>query len=190
MAGIAQKLDALDSQNLLGISFSLFNDIVFEPRNRGIHRFELVEEQEAKHGYELANLTIKNCVNTVSPSNSPLYYGQLEMYEGQDALERLDRGSSQNMDAFYLAGIGESGSVGVLVDRESDGGKVSVLTSIGDGDVESRSCKIRGNFTSEQLRSMFTKLENNKPKIITLVDNDNVRHILESLLPDTPPDNQ
>jgi hypothetical protein len=68
MAGIAQKLEALDSENLLGISFSLFNDIVFVPRNRGIHKFELIEEQEAKHGYELANLTIKNCVNTVSPS--------------------------------------------------------------------------------------------------------------------------
>jgi hypothetical protein len=40
MAGIAQKLEALDSPNLLGISFSLFNDVVFEPRNRGIHRFE------------------------------------------------------------------------------------------------------------------------------------------------------
>lgn len=183
MAGIAQKLDALDSPNLLGISFSLFNDIVFEPRNRGIHRFELVEEQEAKHGYELANLTVKNCVNTISPSNSPLYYGELLFYEGKDALERLEKKISDDMDAFYFAGIGESGSVGVLIDRESDGGKVSILTSIGEGEVESRSCKIRGNFTSEQLRSIFTKLESSKPKARTLKSQDNLRHVIEALIP-------
>jgi hypothetical protein len=40
-------------------------------------------------------------------------------------------------------GIGEKGSVGVLLDCESDGGRISVLTSIGNGDVESRSCKVR-----------------------------------------------
>jgi len=183
MAGIAQKLDALDSPNLLGISFSLFNDIVFEPRNRGIHRFELVEEQEAKHGYELANLTVKNCVNTISPSNSPLYYGALEFYEGKEALEKLEKKISDDMDAFYFAGIGESGSVGVLIDRESDGGKISVLTSVGDSQVESRSCKIRGNFTSEQLRLMFTKLESSKPKVRTLDNNGNLRHVIEALTP-------
>lgn len=70
-AGIAQKLAALDSENLLSISFSLFSDIVFEPRNRGIHRFELVEEKEAVHGYELARLTVKNCVHQVRPSDAP-----------------------------------------------------------------------------------------------------------------------
>lgn len=183
MAGIAQKLEALNSPNLLGISFSLFNDIVFEPRNRGIHRFELVEEREAKHGYELANLTVKNCVNTISPSNSPLYYGALEIYEGKDALERLEKKVSDDMDAFYFAGIGDSGSVGVLVDRDADGGKISVLTSLGEGEVESRYCKIRGNFSSEQLRALFTKLEGGKPKVTSLSNDDNLRHVIESLVP-------
>lgn len=184
MAGIAQKLEALDSQNLLGISFSLFNDIVFEPRNRGIHRFELVEEQEAKHGYELAHLTIKNCVNTVSPSTAPLYYGSVELYEGNEALKRIERGISKDMEAFYFAGIGEAGTVGVLVDRECNGGKISILTSLGDGDVESRSCKIRGNFSSEQLRHVFTTLESKKPKGVSLGNQDNMRHLLESFFPE------
>jgi len=182
MAGIAQKLEALDSPNLLGISFSLFNDIVFEPRNRGIHRFELVEEQESKHGYELANLTVKNCVNTVSPSISPLYYGKLEIYEGKDALERIKENISKDIDAFYFAGIGQQGSVGMLLDRDCEGGKISVLTSLGDGEIESRFCKIRGNFSSEQLRSVFTKLESNKPKAIKLTNDDNLRHVIEALV--------
>lgn len=184
MAGIAQKLEALDSQNLLGISFSLFNDVVFEPRNRGIHKFELVEEQEARHGYELAHLTVKNCVNTVSPSLSPLYYGNLEFYEGEEALEKIEGNISKNMDAFYFAGIGDKSSVGVLIDREYNGGRICILTSLGDGEVESRYCKIRGKFTAEQLRYVFTKLEGSKPKVITLANDDNIRHLLESLLPD------
>lgn len=185
MAGIAQKLEALDSPNLLGISFSLFNDIVFEPRNRGIHRFELVEEQEARHGYELANLTVKNCVNTISPSISPLYYGELEVYEGDEAIKKLENDISKDMDAFYFAGIGEKGSIGVLVDRDSNGGKIAVLTSLGEGEVESRYCKIRGNFTPEQLRYIFTKLEDCKPKVITLDNDENMRHIMEALSPDS-----
>lgn len=184
MAGIAQKLEALDSPNLLGISFSLFNDVVFEPRNRGIHRFDLVEEKEAKHGYELANLTVKNCVNTISPSKSPLYYGNLEFYEGNEALEKIERKVSKDMDAFYFAGIGKKGSVGVLVDREFSGGKISILTSLGEGEIESRYCTIRGNFTSEQLRQVFTRLETCKPKPISINNDDNMRHLLESLLPD------
>lgn len=184
MAGIAKKLDALDSPNLLGISFSLFNDIVFEPRNRGIHRFELVEEQEARHGFELANLTVKNCVNTVSPSVAPLYYGNIEFYEGGQALEKIEKNMSNDMDAFYFAGIGEAGSVGVLVDRDIKGGKISVITSLGDGGVESRYCKIRGNFTPEQLRQIFTQLESAKPKAISLENKDNLRHVLESFMPD------
>lgn len=184
MSGISQKLEALDSQNLLGISFSLFNDVVFEPRNRGIHRFEMVEEKEARHGYELANLTVKNCVHTVSPSVAPLYYGDIEFYEGAEALEKIEKNVSRDMDAFYFAGIGKPGSVGVLVDRDSSGGKISVVTSLGDGDAESRCCKIRGNFTPEQLRQIFTQLENAKPKEIVLEKKDNMRHILEALMPD------
>lgn len=183
MAGIAQKLEALDSQNLLGISFSLFNGVVFEPRNRGIHKFELVEEQEAKHGYELANLTVKNCVNTVSPSLSPFYYGSIEFYEGNDALKKIEQNISKDVEAFYFAGIGEAGSVGVLVDRYSNGGRICILTSLGEGEVESRYCKIRGNFSSEQLRSIFTHLEMSKPKVVVLENTDNLRHVLESLFP-------
>ena len=114
MAGTAQKLEALDSENLLGISFSLFNNIVFEPRNRGIHKFELIEEKEAKHAYELAKLTIKNCVNTVSPSDATVFYGDLEMYCGQEALEKMKFKLRRNVfkeveAAIYLAGIGNAG---------------------------------------------------------------------------------
>ena len=143
-----------------------------------------MEEQEARNGYELAHLTVKNCVNTVSPSTSPLFYGDLEFYEGDEALKMIEKNILKDMDAFCFSGIGEKGSVGVLVDRESNGGKISILTSLGDGKVECRYCKINGNFTSEQLRYVFTKLESNKPKTIALNDKDNMRPLLESLLPD------
>jgi hypothetical protein len=187
MSGIAKKLEALDSPNLLGISFSLFNDVVFEPRNRGIHRFEIVEENEAKHGYELANLTVKNCVHTVSPSVAPIYYGSLEFYEGvyaREEIANIEKNVSDYTDAFYFVGIGEAGSVGVLVDRECSGGKISVVTSLGDGEAESRCCKIRGKFTHKQLRQIFMQLESAKPKEISLEKKDNMRYIIESLIPD------
>lgn len=183
MAGIAQKLEALDSENLLGLSFSLFNDIVFEPRNRGIHKFELIEEQEAKHGYELANLTIKNCVNTVSPSDAAVFYGDLEVYRGKDALEKLEHKQSKDLEAFYFVGLGNAGTHGVLFDREYDGGKISVLSSLGGGEIESRSCKVRGNFTSEQIRGVFTKLESTNPVDMPNIGSDEMRHVLDSLIP-------
>jgi|LGVF01.1.fsa_nt_gb hypothetical protein len=186
MASIAQKLDALDSENLLGISFSLFNDVVFEPRNRGIHKFELIKASEAKHGYELANLTIKNCVNTVSPENAPVFYGDLEYYEGDEALykiDHIDHKKIKDMDAFCLAGIGASGSCGVLIDREHPDGKISILTVHEGSSIESRYCKIRGKFKPEELRSVFTALEMGNVKEIEMVDKSNFRHVLETLLP-------
>ena len=88
------------------------------------------------------------------------------------------------MDAFYFAGIGEAGSVGVLVDRDIHGGKISVFTSLGNGEVESRYCKIRGNFTSEQLRKIFIQLESAKPKATSLDNKDDFRNVLESFMPD------
>jgi hypothetical protein len=143
---------------------------------------ELVEEQEARHGYKLAHLTVKNCVNTVSPSESPLFYGNLEVYEGGEASRKME--VSKNTDAFYFAGIGDNGSVGVLVDRECVGGRICILTSLGGGEVESRYCKIQGKITSKQLRHVFTRLENSKPKAIELKNDDNLRDLLDSFLPD------
>jgi hypothetical protein len=181
-AGLLKKLEALDSQNLLGISFPLFNSVVFEPRNRGIHRFELIEEVEAIRGYELANLTIKNCVNSVSPSIAPIFYGQLEFYEGREALEKMLKVNSNNMDAFYFSGIGDEGSVSILIDRQTDKGKISVLTSLGEDKVESRFCNIGGKFTPKQLRLIFEKLEKSKPMAQNFNDTSHLRYILDSLL--------
>jgi hypothetical protein len=183
VAGIAQKLEALDSENLLGISFSLFNDLVFEPRNRGIHRFELVEEQEAKHGFELAKLTIKNCVNTVNPSNAAVFYGTLETYRGKEALEKVGHPSDKEIDAFYFAGIGQAGSHGVVIDRDYDGGKIAILSTISTGEVEARTCRIRGNLTAAQLRAIFARLENDSPATIGDFNADDIQHVLDSLIP-------
>jgi len=201
MAGTKQKLEALNAEELLGISFSLFNTIVFEPRNRGIHKFELVEEQEARYGYELANLTIKNCVNTVDPSDAPVFYGELEIYQGQEARQKiapklskfLEKSpqlfevretdpESSDIDACYLGGIGSVGSHAVLVNRENEAGKISILSSLGNGKMESRYCTIRGHFSSEQLRAVFTRLESSSPKEASEIDDFVRGHVMDALM--------
>ncbi len=182
-AGTAQKFEALDSENLLGISFSLFNDIVFEPRNRGIHKFELVEEKEARHGYELARLTIKNCVHHVSPSEAASFYGNIVAYKGKEALKQLGR-DTDVADAFYFAGIGESGEYAVLFNRSHKDGKISILPVLDGGRIQSRYCTIRGKFSSNQIRAIFSLLERSKPEVITGFDEDDLRNILDLLLPE------
>lgn len=173
-AGAAQKLEALDSDNMLGISFGLFNDVVFEPRNRGIHKFELVEEKEARHSYELANLTVTNCQNTVSPSCSSIFYGDLEFARDAEALEKSERklNHSENTTAFYLGGIGASGACAVYFDRSISAGRVVVMRSLGDGEIEQEYCNIKSKFSSEQLRKVYELLEENKPKKTELKKNE------------------
>ncbi|MDC3984585.1 hypothetical protein [Polyangium jinanense] len=188
-AGIAQKLEALDSESLLGISFSLFNDIVFEPRNRGIHKFELVEEKEAKHGRDLARLTITNCVHHVPPGEAPIIYGNVLAYRGNEALEKIgkERFPWKDGEVFYFAGVGAVGDYAVLLDREHADGRLSILHCVDDGKVDARHCTIRNNFTSEQIRSIFNLLERSKPKPIGGFDEGEIRSVIETLLPDRRP---
>jgi hypothetical protein len=118
LSGAAQKLEALDSERLLGISFSLFNKIVFEPRNRGVHKFELVEDNEASYAYELAMLTIRNCVHHLSPADAPVFYGDIISCSGVDEVSKKmpNRSFTNIEDAFYFEGIGNTGDHGVIID--------------------------------------------------------------------------
>jgi hypothetical protein len=183
-AGAAQKLEALDSEKLLGISFSLFNEIVFEPRNRGVHKFELVDEKEANHAYDLANLTIGNCVHRVSPENAPLLYGNIISFSGVDEVsKKMPENSFKDVtDAFYFGGIGTVGDHGVLLDRTHKDGKVSVLENLGDQKTASRYCVVRNKLTSSDIRNIFQHLERNSPQTV-VYRQDDLRHILEVLIP-------
>jgi hypothetical protein len=187
MAGAAQKLEALDAENLLGINFSLFNDIVFEPRNRGVHKFELVEEKEAKHAYELAMLTIRNCVHRVSPAVAPIFYGELMTYSGiEQVAEKMPERTFGNVEhVFYFEGIGKVGDHGVLIDRTHQEGRIAVWDNIGDGKYCSRFSRIRNRFTSSQIRDIFALLEDQRPKTLQYSEGD-LRCVLDVLLPERP----
>jgi hypothetical protein len=156
---------------------------VFEPRNRGIHRFELVEEKEAVHGYELARLTVKNCVHQVQPSDAPVLYGSIVTYSGDAVFERMALKKIADAEAFLFAGIGEPGEHAVLLDRTSPNGRISVLESLADGKLESRYSDIRNHFSSEQMRVVLSALERTKPQVLPEFANDNFNHVLDALLP-------
>jgi len=179
-AGMAQKLEALDSDNLLGISFSLFSDIVFEPRNRGIHQYELVDQKEAKNGFELANLTIKNCVYKVPPQIAPFFYGNLKFCRGTEAIEKTNFGTNPN-ETFYFENIGDPGEFAVLLDRNAENGKISLLEVMPDHTIESR-CTSAKKFNTSQLREIFTLLESGKPTEISGLSGRELQIITETLL--------
>jgi len=185
MSGVAQKLHALDAENLLGISFPLFNDIVFGPRNKGVHKFELVEEKEAKRAYELAKLTIGSCVHRVRPSEAPVFYGDLVTYSGVcQVAKKLRRENWSKIEhAFYFESIGDVGSCGVLVDRGYQDGKISILENIGNGRMISRYSRLRDKFKPDQIRGVFEHLERNKPKALQYSEED-LRHLIDVLMPD------
>ena len=141
--------------------------------------------------FGLANLTIKNCVNTVDPSDAPVFYGALEFYEGEEAREKIrpkfakmlnnypesyetqeiNPETSEEFEYYYLGGIGSASSHAVLINREHRDGKISILESLGNGKIEARFCPIRGHFSSEQLREVFTRLESKSPKEISEIEN-------------------
>jgi hypothetical protein len=186
MAGAGQKLKALDSENLLGVSFSLFNHVVFEPRNRGIHKYELVKADEAKYAYELAYLTIKNCINTVDPTTAPVYYGNIAIHRDAEAIMKMGgtiTDLNRSVKAFHFDGIGEVGSHGVLLDRFSKDGKITLLLAGPNYRYEARSCKIKGVFSSDQLREVFNQLNKNEPKEISGMSDEEREYVINSLFP-------
>jgi len=139
-AGLAQKLQTLDAEARLGIGRFLFQTTIFEPRNNAIHRYELVDLAQARNAYELANLTIRNCRNTEPAHLSPVFYGRLELYRGEEALRKAE--SQMKLrdahTAFHFAGIGNSGEYAVFIDRNDRDSRISILTSLGNGAAEAR----------------------------------------------------
>jgi Predicted phosphoglycerate mutase, AP superfamily len=139
-AGLAQKLQTLDAEARLGIGRFLFQTTIFEPRNNAIHRYELVDLAQARNAYELANLTIRNCRNTEPAHLSPVFYGRLELYRGEEALRKAESQMKlRDADtAFHFAGIGNSGEYAVFIDRNDRDSRISILTSLGNGAAEAR----------------------------------------------------
>jgi hypothetical protein len=182
-AGAAMKLEALDAENLLGISFSLFNDIVFSPRNRGIHDYELVEEKEAVHAYELAALTVRNCVHHVCPSDAALIYGTPQIFRGDEALALIGwTKPTDEMDVFCFNGIGKPGSHAVLLDRSHPRGRVTLLSVETDTSIHARHCEIRQKCSSAELRTMLKLLERDRPQLLPGLAKDEIKMVTDALL--------
>jgi hypothetical protein len=178
-AGLAQKLQALNAEARLGMGLSLFQSIIFDPRNNAVHRYKLVDLAEARRSYELANFTILHCRNTEPPHLSPIFYGRLEIYRGEDAVQQAGKGTRimDNATAFYFAGIGDRGECAVFIDRNNRESRICILTSLGNGHTDVRYCPIANNFSSEQLREVIHLLEASHPTPIELS-----RYELESVL--------
>jgi hypothetical protein len=176
-AGLSEKLETLNAEARLGIGLSLFQNTIFDPRNNAIHKYELVDLAGARRSYELANLTIRNCTSTESPYSSPVFYGHLEIYTGEEARQRAGYkkqstyGPPLTETIFYFAGIGEAGKCSVFIDRANRDSTISILNSLGNGEIESRYSPI-AKFNSEQLREVFYLLESSHPKPIELSTSD------------------
>jgi hypothetical protein len=171
-AGLSEKLQALNAEARLGIGLSLFQNTIFDPRNNAVHKYELVDLVEARQSYQLANLTIHNCKNTEAPHLAPIFYGHLEVYTGEEALQRSGYkqsfyGPPVTETAFYFAGIGEAGKCAVFIDRDSRNSRICIFTSLANGDVESRFSLVT-KFNSEQLGGVFDVLETSRPTPIEL----------------------
>jgi hypothetical protein len=179
-AGLSEKLEALNAEARLGIGLSLFQNIIFDPRNSAIHEYELVDLAEARRSYELANLTIHNCRNTEPPHLSPVFYGNLEVYSGEEALRRSGHNPSLSGTAFYFAGIGEAGKCAMFIDRASRDSTICILTSLGEGKTEIRYSPIANKFTSEQLRDVIHTLEASQPTPIEL-SSAGLDHVLRAM---------
>ena len=150
----------------------LFQRTIFDPRNNAVHRYELVDLVEARRSYELANFTILHCRNTEPPHLSPIFYGRLEIYRGEDAVQQGGAGEGirlrNNDTAFYFAGIGDRGECAVFIDRNRRQSRIFILTSLGNGSTDVRYCPIANNFASEQLREVIHLLEASHPTPIKL----------------------
>lgn len=169
-AGLVRKLQALEADERLGVGVTLFTDIIAEPRNEAIHRYELVSPVEARRAYELANLSIRNCRNTDSPSRAPVFFGQLDFLRNREAFAGFwpNRPVPEDQTAFYFRGIGDAGEFAVFFDRNDRDTRVALFESLGTGEVTARFCPISGHFSSEQIRDLLALLEASNPAPVTL----------------------
>jgi hypothetical protein len=189
--GLVQKLEALKAEERLGIGLALFNDVIFQPRNDAIHYYEQVDPARARMAYELANLTIKNCRNTESPKDAPVYYGSIEVYQDKDAdkmflqlaavrKRRKGMRRSTRDTSFAFVGVGDRDETSVFIDRNGKDSRIVLLTSQGDGNAEVRFCPISNHFTTEGLRELFHNLDGNHPAVLDLRESD-VSSIISTL---------
>lgn len=158
------------------MGLSLFNSVMFEPRNDAIHDYAAVDLALVEKAVQLANLTVKNCVHGEPPGQAPIFYGTTDLCQGREAVEKqAARKSSMavylkngDLDGLFLTSIGPKGEESVLIDRNGVESRVLLLTSDGDRSADVRFCPINQQFKTERLQQLFNLLEAKKPKVINV----------------------
>jgi len=172
------KLDALDSDERLGIGVSLFKSVVFEPRNYAVHDYELVDLVLVRKSVELANLTVRSLLRAEHPGIAPIFYGTIELFQGRQALEALAKHDprqapmlqAKDADGLWLKGIGTKGEISVAIDRQPGATKVLLVTSDGDRSGDVQFCPINQTFGTDRLKKLLELLERSKPEPINIVE--------------------
>ena len=146
-SSLIEKLEALDAENVFGISFSLFDNTIFGPRNRAVHQYRLVTPEIAKNSYDLAKLTIINCQNTKRPDLSTIFYGKLDTASGEEARKKAETNETEKGcdEVVYFGGFGPKDIYSVLIDGKSVDPIIVLLHSLGEGNTEVRYCSIQGS---------------------------------------------
>lgn len=188
-AGTVKKLDALKADDRLGMGLSLFNSVMFEPRNNAIHDYEPVDLQLVEKSVQLANLTVRNCVHGDPPGIAPVFYGTINLYQGRAAIEKnAERDpktavylKNPNADGLYLSGIGPKGTVSVVIDRKGPVPRVLLLTADGDRSAtDVRFSPIDRMFGTERVQQLVHILESSAPAVISVSER-NVQIVLDSI---------
>lgn len=167
-AGLVQKLEALNAEELLGIGLSLFDDNLFGPRNTAIHNYEPVSFEQAKKAYQLANLTVRNCKTAVPPSVGPVFYGNLDIARDGDVQQYTDKELKlgDGSTAFYFGGFTNDERTGVFIHRNGRASRVALLTENDDG-TEVR-YTLAKKFSPDEMREMIAHLESASPATVEL----------------------
>ena len=167
-AGLVQKLDALNAEELLGIGLSLFDDNLFGPRNTAIHDYEPVSFGQAKKAFQLANLSVRNCMSAVPPNLGPVFFGNLKIARNEDVQQYSERELKIDRDrtAFYFGGLADDERNGVFIHRSGRHSRIAVLAQL-DNDTEIRYASVT-EFSPDQLRTVIARLESTSPAPIDL----------------------
>jgi len=180
-AGLVQKLNALNAEELLGIGLSLFDDNLFGPRNTAIHNYEPVDFEQAKKAYQLANLTVQNCKTAVPPNVGPVFYGNLKIARDGDvqqyAENELKLGDSST--AFYFGGLTDDERNGVFFHRNGRKSRVALLSGTDNG-TEVRFAAV-SSFSPEEILELIAHLESTSPASVQL-SADELETVLNSFL--------
>jgi len=171
-ANIARKLKILNSEKLLSVNFELFNEIIFSPRNTSVHKYELVKQDEAQNSYNLAALTIENCVHKINPSSIPIYFGDILWAKDNEIRKYVTNYKVKGIKVdhyYFFGGVGKRNSAGFYFSVLNSKVKLSVIRMLSDVEADIIWCDLN-EFEAESVFKILTHLEISQPTELNLED--------------------